>query len=78
MPDVWLEDRVAMAAIQRNRVVHAACCPVRLAPSAEPPPRVGLVLDDSRGIMAAHQPLPRACWDRAAQVPHVLFLLALC
>ena len=62
--DVWAGDKVAAAAIARNRVAHTLCQPVK---SRDGPVRaVGLLLDDEAGTMAAHRPPPRAAWDAAA------------
>lgn len=67
VPDVWADDAVAMAAITRNRVIHAACIPVATvpAPIARKLSPVGLVIDDDKGTMAAHQPLTRREWELA-------------
>ena len=63
MPDVWAEDRVATAAIARNREAHKQCVPVAVLPACAPCRPVALFLDS--GIMAAHQPPPREAWEQA-------------
>lgn len=60
-------DTAVAAAIERNRVVDARARRVELTPDADRPRhRVGLVLDDGDGAMAAHVPLPSKAWDVAA------------
>lgn len=68
VPDVFSGDKVACRAIERNRNAHALCVAVEttIEGDASVQHKVGLVVDDAWGTMAAHQPYPPCVWEAAA------------
>jgi acetoin utilization deacetylase AcuC-like enzyme len=69
LPNVWENDAVSIAAIERNRIVHPKCVPVTtintptttatsITETQVTISRVSLALD-SLGFMSLHQPLPK-------------------
>jgi acetoin utilization deacetylase AcuC-like enzyme len=68
VPEVWSNDPVCVQAIERNRKVHPKT--VAVIPSdtdSAAARRVGLLLDDNKGIMAAHQPFDQMEFALAAK-----------
>lgn len=68
VPDVSSNDAHAMKAIARNRQAHQLSVPVDVFPPTALCRRVALVLDNTTGIMAAHQPLARTAWEAASKM----------